>query len=107
MVRDDDERRFSRAHTQLKAQYFLKGQKGTLKECTVTDVSRKGMGIKFHTSETINIGSTIYLEVFIPTALDPLNVQGVIRRVEKEGDTLTGSIELTKLLDDTIWGKLS
>jgi len=105
MVRDN-KRRFSRFHGELKAQYFLKEHKASWKECTVTNISRKGAGIRFHPGEKINVGSTIHLEIFLPTELEPLAVEGVILRIDQAGNNLVGSIELTKLLDENQWSKI-
>lgn len=69
-------------------------------ECTVMDVSRKGMGIVFLTHEKINVGSTVLLEIAIPTASNPVRVVGIVRWIRKKGNDFIGGVESTKLLDD-------
>ena len=63
-----DKRKFSRfIMPLLKAQYFLEREKRNGEECTLINISQKGMGVKFHTPEKINIGSIVHLKTFIPT----------------------------------------
>jgi len=95
----DDRRRFHRFQTQMRAQYFLKKKKGGWEECTVIDVSRKGVSIKFHKPKNIPVGSVIHLEVFPPKELEPVVLNGVLKRIEQEGDDLIGSVELKEVLD--------
>jgi hypothetical protein len=95
----DDRRRFHRLQTQMRAQYFLKEKKGGWEECTVIDVSRKGVGIKFHKPKNIPVGSVIHLEVFPPKELEPVVLNGVLKRIEQEGDDLIGGVELKEVLD--------
>ena len=64
------------------------------------DVSRKGMGIVFLTHEKINVGSTVLLEIAIPTALNPVRVVGIVRWIRKKDNDFIGGVESTKLLDD-------
>ena len=89
----ENRRKFSRFYTQMKAQYVLKGEKGDWGECTVVDISRKGMGIKFRTPENINLGSTIRLEISIPTELDHINVEGILKRINQKEKGFIGGIE--------------
>lgn len=103
----DNRRRFSRSDTQLKAKYFLEERKGGWEECTIIDVSRTGLGVKFHTGEEISAGSTIHLEISVPTELEPISVEGILKRMEQEGDDFIGSIEFTEALDEDRFGRLS
>lgn len=93
----ENRRRFSRFDTQLKAHYFLKEKKGSRKECTITDVSRKGMGIRFYTHKEINIGSTIFLEISIPTEAEPVNVKGILKRIDQGENNFFGGIEWDRI----------
>jgi len=103
----EDRRGFSRFDTQLKAQYFLKEKKGGWEECTIINVSRKGMRIRFHPSEKIIVGSTIHLEIFVPTELEPISVKGILKRVEQEEDNIIGRVKLTEVLDEDKLARLS
>lgn len=103
----DDRRRFGRFDAQLEAQYFIKEKKGGSGRCTIIDVSRKGVGIKFSKHENINAGSNIHLEVTIPTELDPVSIRGVLKHIKQEGDDLIGSVELNEVLDEEKFAMLS
>ena len=104
----ENKRKFGRFDTQLEAQYVSKESTGDEGECTVINMSRKGIGVRFHARKKINIGSTINLEVFVPEKLEPANVEGVLKWIEeeKEGD-LVGGIELDEVLDEMKFSKLA
>lgn len=96
----EDRRRFSRYQTQLKAKYFLKEKKEGWEECTIIDVSRKGMGIIFITPEKINVGSPVLLEVPLMAGLEPIYIVGMLRWIKRRGDSFMGGIESTELIAD-------
>ncbi len=93
----ENRRRFSRFDTQMKAHYFLREKKGSGEECTITDVSRKGMGIRFCTRNKINIGSTIFLEISVPTEAEPVSVKGILRRIDQGENNFFGGIEWDRI----------
>ena len=103
----DDRRRFGRFDAQLEAQYFIKEKRGGSGRCTIIDVSRKGVGIKFSKHENINAGSNIHLEVTVPTELDPVSIRGVLKYIKQEGDNFIGSVELNEVLDEEKFAMLS
>jgi len=90
----------------LKDQYFSREEKGSREQCVIFNISRKGVGLKFHTGKTINIGSTIHLEMYVPRESEPIILKGTLKWIEKEGNDFIGAIELTKGLDDATWAKL-
>ncbi len=90
----------------LKAQYFLREGKGSREQCEISNISRTGVGLKFHTGEMINIGSAIHLEMCVSRESEPINLKGTLKWIEKEGNDFIGAIELTKELDDATWAKL-
>ena len=90
----------------LKAQYFSREGKSPRENCTIFNISRKGVGLKFHTHEKINIGSTIHLEMFVPRRSKPICVKGILKRIEQEENDFIGGIELIEVLDDATWAKL-
>ena len=89
----ENKRRFGRFKTQLKAQYFLDEKKGVGVECTITDISRRGMGVRFHTRDSIDIDATIFLEIFVPERKEPINVKGVLKQVNWRESDFFGGIE--------------
>jgi len=102
----EDRRRFGRFETQLKAHYILQDSEKDWKECTVISMSRKGMGIRFHTREKINEGSSIQLKVFVPEKLKPTVVEGVLKWIEEKGNVFFGGIECNEILDEMKFSKL-
>lgn len=93
-----DKRGFFRFLRQRKMQYFSEKSIGNLQEGTIIDVSRKGMRILFQ--EKIDIGSTICLQIPVPGASVPINVNGTLQRIQESGNDFIAGIELTKMLDD-------
>ena len=55
-----ERREFPRNNLPQKAIFF--GAKGW-EDCTITEASRNGLGVKFYTREKINEGSIIHLRV--------------------------------------------
>jgi hypothetical protein len=96
----EDRRRFTRYQTHIQAQYFLKEKKDSWEECTIIDVSRKGMGIVFLTPENIDIGTTILLEIPMPTGLEPIHIVGILKWIKQSGNCFIGGIESTEILAD-------
>lgn len=103
----EDRRRFGRFDTQLKAQYISRDSKRDWEECTIISLGRKGVGLRFHSRDKINVGSTIHLKVFIPEKLNPTSVEGVLRWTEERGNILFGGIECNEVLDEMEFSKLS
>ena len=95
----ENRRRFSRFNTHLRAQYFSDEKKEGGEKCTVTDISRSGMGIRFNAYGKFNVGSTIFLEIAIRERSEPINVKGVLKQVNWRGDDLFGGIEWNGLID--------
>ena len=58
------------------------------------------MGINFHTTRTIPIGSTINLEITVPSELEPMIVRGTLRWVKSGDNGYSGGIELIEVLDE-------
>jgi hypothetical protein len=92
--------------TNLKANYFAKEGKTSWKECTINKVSRKGIGIIFHTDEKINAGSTLDLKIFISKELDYFTVKGILKWIKQNENDFIGGIELTEFLSETEWIQL-
>ena len=98
-----DEKRFhARFSIQLEAKTLLKGWV----QCSIFDVSSKGIGIKFQTTEDIDVGSSIYLEILAPKELEPIGLKGILARVKQEENNFVGGIELFKELDSSTLLKL-
>jgi hypothetical protein len=58
------------------------------------------MGITFHTTETIQVGSTINLEIRVPSEREPMSVKGTLKWIKQENNEYSGGIELIEVLDE-------
>ena len=96
----EEKRRFKRHQVRLKAQYYLKEKDKHWEECTIIDVSRKGMGIIFLTGERIEVGSTVLFEIPLLAKLEPIYILGVLKWVEQRDRAFMGGIESVDLLSD-------
>ena len=96
----ENTRRYERFPTQREAQFFLVKEKGKGKECTIIDVSHKGLGIIFHSNEEISVGTNIRLEIPDPITIDTIGVQGELRWSKNIGGKFIGGIELNSILSD-------
>ena len=95
-----DRRKYPRYETQLKAKFISAESHWGGEDSTIDDFSFKGMRAEVHTSEEINVGTKVLLEVFIPGELEPINVKGTIRWVEQIESGYIGGIELAKGLEE-------
>lgn len=102
----DNTRRFKRYSTQREARFFLKDSSGEGHKCTITTVSRKGMGILFHTAEEINIGTIIRFDVPVATSLEAISVRGMLKWLDKTDLDFIGGVELTQELSDVKFSKI-
>ena len=102
----ENTRRFKRYPTQREARFFLKDNSGEGKECTIITVSRKGMGILFHTDENLSIGTTIRFDVPVATSFAAISVRGMLKWLNKTEADFIGGVELTQELSDVKFSKL-
>jgi len=103
----ENTRRFERFPTQREGQYFLVKEKEKGKNCTIIDVSRKGLGMIFHSNEEISVGTNIRLEIPDPITLDTIDVRGELRWSKEIGGEFIGGIELSRILSDVKFSKLA
>ena len=102
-----ERRRFGRFDTQLRAQYISQDGERDWEECTVISISRKGIGIRFHSREKSTIGTIIHLKIFIPEKVKPTVVEGVLKWKGKRENELFGGVESGEILDEMRFSKLS
>lgn len=99
-------RQYARYPTRREAYYFLYKKMAEKQECTIINISRKGMGVLFHCVDGINIGESIRIEIPVATALDSISVNGMVKWVDKTETNCMGGIELNKELSDVKFSKL-
>jgi len=96
-------RKFKRFKTHLKSQFFLQKGGKYSEECTIIDISREGIGIEFQSDKKIDAGSTLHLEIFVPTESEPISVTGILKWIKQRN----GGIKLIQILDENKWTKLT
>ena len=106
VMKMEDTRKYGRFDTQLKAHYFLEKSKSNLGECTVVNMSRKGVRVRLHTPKDIGIGTTISLNIFVPEKMNPTSVMGVIKWINKKGNDFICGIECDEILDEMRFSKV-
>ncbi len=99
-------RQYVRYPTHRGAFYCLHETMADRQECTIINISRKGMGVVFHTSDGIRIGVPIRIEIPVATALESISVNGMVKWVDKTESSYIGGIELSKELSDVKFSKL-
>jgi hypothetical protein len=99
-----DKRAYTRYSTsKLKASYYVEEKKEEWKACSIVNVSRKGLGIRFHTQEGIDEGSLITIQIDVLNESKSLNVRGIVEWIWGKGDVLLGGIELIGFFSEMDW----
>ena len=101
-----NKRRFLRVTKKRTTCYSSQGKIENIQDCTIIDVSRKGMKIVF--PEKIDLGAIICLQlpVAVPGELAATTINAQLKWIEKRGNDFIGGIELTEKLDDEQFEKL-
>lgn len=102
----EDSRGFIRFFSQLKARYIAEDKEKSWEECTIININRKGMGVKFRTDEKIRIGSNIHFEISVSTEFDPVQATGILKWINEGENYIVGGIEFPELLDEDTFAKL-
>jgi hypothetical protein len=102
----ENRRSFGRFATGLKAYYYVSTSKDKERsECSIINMSRKGLGLQIKTEKKINIGSAIRLEIFVPDKRTPAVVQGTVKWLEKRKETWSAGVECKEVLDEMKFSK--
>jgi len=100
-----DQRKFKRFSIDLSARYLLEGNPEEWKGCSVINISREGIGIEVYLREKIPIGSTLKIEIIVPTKEEPIKTMGIlvwIRQVKEKMD-FVGGVKLIKIDSEEKW----
>jgi hypothetical protein len=84
----------------------LQEERAEKQECTIINISRKGMGVVFHRKDGIDIGVYIRIEIPVATALESISLNGMVKWVDKTESNYVGGIELSRELSDVKFSKL-
>ena len=93
-------RKHKRFPTQREAQYCFDGNTWDGQVCTIVNVSRRGMGIIFHTDEEMRVGAIIRVEVPCTQSSESISVRGTMKWVDRMEFDIIGGIELINELSD-------
>ena len=93
-------RKYKRYPTQREAHFYLEDTSGSRQVCTIVNISRKGMGLIFHTDVEMNIGDAIRIEVAVPGSAETISVSGSLRWFDKMEIDIIGGIELVEELSE-------
>jgi hypothetical protein len=93
-------RKYKRYPTQREAHFYLEDISGSRQVCTIVNISRKGMGLIFHTDVDMNIGDPIRVEVAVPGSAETMSVSGNLRWFDKMEIDIIGGIELVQELNE-------
>ena len=99
-------RQYKRYPTQMEAHFSLADSNGNRQACTIVNISRKGMGIIFHTDTEIDLGATIRVEVSIKGTSKSVSASGTLKWFDKMDIDVIGGIELINELSDVQLAKL-
>ncbi len=100
-------RSFTRYNASIKAHFFIQGSKNGWGKCLITKISRKGMGLRLYSNETITEDALICVKVFTTTqASDFFTVKGKLKWLEKDKETYICGIELFEILNEMQWLQL-
>ena len=94
----EDKRVFARFLISLKARYSLEEGDSAWDECTIIDLSNKGIGIEFN--RQVSLDSTIMVAIHLPKESEPFSVKGKLKRIKQSKNRFIGGVELTEILDE-------
>ena len=102
MMVSKERRRYPRFTKQFKAHCITTESKRGGDDCTVINVSLKGLGVVFNTSEEIKVGSSVILEIPASEEHEPHSVKGIVKWVKKREKLLKDKIDVTAFMTEFI-----
>ena len=98
----EDRRKYKRFPVELSARY-QRDNKTAWKGCTVTNISRGGMGIIVYLQEKIPLESPLVLEIIFPPEEKQIKATGILRWLEEGKDIFIGGVEFTEIDPEDKW----
>ena len=98
----EDRRKYKRFPVELSARY-QRDNKTAWKGCTVTNISRGGMGIIVYLQEKIPLESPLVLEIIFPPKEKQIKATGILRWLEEGKDIFIGGVEFTEIDPEDKW----
>jgi c-di-GMP-binding flagellar brake protein YcgR len=100
----DDRRKYKRFPIELSAKYHIGGN-GKWKGCTVTNISRNGMGIIVYLQEKLPLDSYLQLEIMFPSKEKKVRAIGILKwltEVKEEKSYMSG-VEFVEIDPEDKW----
>ena len=104
----EDRRKYERFPVHLSAR-CLGSSKEDWADCSVTNVSREGMGIEVFLQEKINPGEILQFKIIVPAKDEIIKTTGTVTwsRELKEKMSYIGGIKFFNINSDEIWTLLN
>jgi hypothetical protein len=89
----------------LSAKYLLGENPKEWKGCSIINISHEGLGIEVHLKEKIPVGTTLRMEITVPTKETPIKSIGSIMWIKelKEEMGFVGGVKLIKIDSEDKW----
>jgi hypothetical protein len=106
-IQMEDRRKFKRIPVQVSARYLWASKEEWI-NCSVTNVSREGMGIDVILQERMHPGEILQFKITVPTKEEPIKISGTLTWVkELEGKAgYIGGITFFNMDSEETWGLL-
>ena len=96
LLNKQDTKNFKRVALQHRAKFTLEKSDRGWEDCTIINMDNnlKGIGVKFHTHEDIEVSSIVIIDLLIPNELVPVQIKGIVKWIKGTKDYFIGGIEL-------------
>ena len=96
-----DRKNYRRIELQHPARFTIQEENGYWENCTLININQNltGVGVRFHTPETITPGATVTIDVMASDTSGPLFITGTVKWVKQRENDCVGGIELTGITD--------
>jgi hypothetical protein len=78
----EDKRKYHRFSIKLQARYLQEDDHQEWKDCTVSNISRKGMGIEVYLREKISIRTILQLKIIAPKREKLIKARGFLKWIK-------------------------
>jgi hypothetical protein len=101
----EDKRKSKRFAIDLSARYLLGGSSQEWKGCSIINTSHDGLGIEVYLKEKIHLGTTLRMEITVPTKETPIKSIGILMWIKelKEEMDFVGGVKLTRIDSEDKW----
>jgi len=100
----EDKRKFKRFPVQVSARCIWASQEKWIK-CSVTNVSREGMGIEVYLKEKIQSDEMLQFKIMVPSKEEPIRITGTLVWIKELNENMgfVGGIKFINVASEEIW----